>query len=427
VNHTITEHTLDNGAKVLLVDVPDAPVMTFEINFRAGEYLVDRPKWETPHLMEHILLGANQEIRTARAFQAELERNGAYANASTNVYHISYEAECADFEWKRILQLLLLAITKPLFLESEFQAECGNVREELHVRGSNHFRRLNLAMREAYGLLAITDQERVALMENVELDDVRKHYRNTHTTSNMRVVIAGNVSGRADELLALFNTVDMPVGDGRIELPTEVPQRLDKALYIPNKTVDTLHLYVDTFCTPRLTENEQDALSLLNNMLVETLHSKIFGAARERGLVYNMGAGYDYTKDAGSWWFGMQVTKTNATPLLRLLRREIGRVKRGQIDAADIRAAKEYGLGHFLRGAQTVGSIGRGYSRDYFFDDKVEDYFALPERIKSVTKKQLVNVSERLFAEQIWGVGILGKGSQALADRLSRQIETLWD
>jgi hypothetical protein len=53
----------------------------------------------------------------------EFEKNGAYNNASTSSYDISYEAECADFEWDRILGLLLTAITKPLFLKEEFEAE----------------------------------------------------------------------------------------------------------------------------------------------------------------------------------------------------------------------------------------------------------------------------------------------------------------
>ena len=95
--HTAQEVILKNGARGLLIDVPGATVMDFEFNFRAGEYLVQREKWEVPHLMEHVLLGANQMIPKARAFQAEFEKNGAANNASTGLYYINYEAEAADF------------------------------------------------------------------------------------------------------------------------------------------------------------------------------------------------------------------------------------------------------------------------------------------------------------------------------------------
>jgi len=107
LKHTVSELSLKNGAKGLLVHVPAAEVMTFDINFRAGEYLVNEDKWEVPHLMEHLLLGANELIPRGRDFQAEFEKNGAYNNASTGVYDITYEAECADFEWDRVLDLFL--------------------------------------------------------------------------------------------------------------------------------------------------------------------------------------------------------------------------------------------------------------------------------------------------------------------------------
>jgi len=78
MKHSVTEISLANGVKGLLVHVPDATVMTFDLNFRAGDYLTDPKKWEVPHLMEHMLLGANEMIPKARNFQAELEKNGAY-------------------------------------------------------------------------------------------------------------------------------------------------------------------------------------------------------------------------------------------------------------------------------------------------------------------------------------------------------------
>ena len=194
MKHTVSEITLDNGIAGLLIHVPDASVMTFECTFRAGEYLVKPEKWETAHIMEHMLLGANELIPKARAFQAEFEKNGAYSNASTGSHDIIYEAECADFEWDRVFGLLLTAITKPLFLAEEFDAEFGNVREELTARSNNHFRHLNLALREQYGFCIKTDQERLQLMKNVSLDDITKHYKKTHTSSNMRFVIAGNIN-----------------------------------------------------------------------------------------------------------------------------------------------------------------------------------------------------------------------------------------
>lgn len=427
MKHTVKEITLKNGAKGLLVHIPDATVMTFELNFRAGEYLVDPKKWETAHLMEHILLGANELYRKARLFQAEIEKNGAYSNASTGVYDITYEAECADFEWQRILDLMLLAITKPLFLREEFDAEYGNVHEELRARSNNHFRHLSLAMREKYGFIAKTDQERLRLMKNVKLKDVQEHYARTHTTQNLRFVIAGNITPKREEtVLASLNDIALPKGRSRIALPDERPKLHDAPLYLPESSVKNVYFYVDIFLNRRMSDPETDALNLTNTMLTETLYSKILGTARERGLVYGMSSGWGQAKLNSSWWFGTQVSRKNAPALFDIMLREIQNVRDGKLTAEELETAQAYALGRFQRSAQTVGGTAAGYSGRYFFEDVVEDCYQVPKRIKAVTRGQIVEIADALLGENLWGMGVLGNCGEPFAKALADRLGPLW-
>ena len=427
MKHTVQEIELANGAKGLLVHIPNASVMTFDINFRAGEYLVESAKWEVPHLMEHVLLGANEFIPKARDFQAELEKNGAYNNATTGVYDISYEAECADFEWDRVLGLLLISIAKPLFLEEEFQAEFGNVQEEMVARSNNHFRRLSLEMRKALGLIAKTDAERLELMPNVNVEDVRAHYQRTHHTPNMRFVVAGNLTAsRKNMLKKLFANMELPTQGERFELPSEMPKHLSKPVYVHNENVENLYFYIDTFQGGRIDDSATDALNLINTMLTETLYSKILGTARERGLVYGMSSGLSQTKDASNWWFSAQVSDKNAPALLNIVVEELQKVLLGDISEDEIAATKQYALGRFQRSGQTVGGTAAGYSGRYFFDEVVENYYQIPARIKAVTKDQIITVARSMFAEKMWGFGVLGNCGQQFAADLHKQLQPLW-
>ncbi len=428
MRHTTSEIILKNGAKGLLIHVPDASVMTFDFNFRAGEYLVKPDKWEVPHLMEHVLLGANELIPKARDFQAELEKNGAYSNATTGVYDINYEAECADFEWDRVLGLLLLAITKPLLLDEEFSAEFGNVEEEMAARSNNHFRRLSLEMRQALGLIAKTDAERLSLMKNVTVEDVRAHYARTHHAANMRFVIAGNLIPKRRRVINdLLEAIDLPRQKGRFALPHERPRRLSQhPVYVPNDTVENIYFYIDTFVMRRLNDPETDALSLVNTMLTETLYSKILGTARERGLVYGMNSGLSHTRSASNWWFGAQVSDKNAVALLKITVDELYKVQAGEIPELEIDAAKQYALGRFQRSAQTVGGTAAGYAGRYFFDGVIEDYYRVPERIKAIDQQQIIDVSRAMFADNVWGFGVLGNCGEVFTHELETQIASLW-
>ncbi|HEX8762570.1 MAG TPA: insulinase family protein [Candidatus Saccharimonadales bacterium] len=427
MKHTLIEITLKNGAKGLLIHVPDASVMSYEFNFRAGEYLVDEKKWETPHLMEHILLGANELFPKSRLFQAEIEKNGAYSNASTGVYDITYEAECADFEWERILDLLVVSVTKPLFLQDEFDAEYGNVHEELTARSNNHFRHLSLALRKEYGFVAKTDQQRLKIMKNVKLDDVRAHYKKTHTSRNLRFIIAGNLTPKRHEaIVEKMENIALPLGSSRLALPNERPKTLEKPLFIRNKTVKNIYFYVDSFMGRRIEDAESDALGLVNTMLTETLYSKILGTARERGLVYGMSSGFGQTKQASNWWFGAQVSQKNAPALFDIMVTELQKVFRGEIATEDIEAAKAYSLGRFQRSAQTVGGTAGGYSGRYFFDEVIDDYYQIPKRIKAVGKSEIVGISQAMFNDRVWGIGMLSNCEKAYADSLHEQISILW-
>lgn len=427
MKHTVSEIVLGNGARGLIVHVPEASVMTFDINFRAGEYLVDPKKWETPHLMEHVLLGANKLIPRARDFQAEFEKNGAYNNASTSVYDITYEAECADFEWERILDLLLVAITKPLFLEDEFKAEYGNVREEMTYRSNNHFRHLSLSLSEEYGLKAKTDKERLKLMRNVTIDDVRRHYKRTHTASNMRFIIGGNITpGRLESIEKYFSEIKLPKGRGRLAMPKERPHSLREPLYIRNRTVKNMYFCVDTFMRRRMSDPESDALDLLNIMLTETLSSKILGTARERGLVYHVNSGYAQLREVSNWELSAQVMPENASALFGIIVEELSKIFEGKLLGKDLEAAQAYALGRFQRSAQTVGGTAAGYTPRYFQDDIIEDYYQVPKRIKAVTKQAIGDIAKDMFADGVWGFGVLGNCGIDFVRELQERLDPLW-
>jgi predicted Zn-dependent peptidase len=378
--------------------------------------------------MEHVLLGANEFIPKARAFQAEFEKNGAGNNASTGLYHITYEAECADFEWQRILELMITAISKPLFLRDEFKAEFGNVKDELTARSNNHFRTLSLTVREAHQLLAMTDRERLKQIKNVKRNDLLEHYGKTHTTKNLRFVIAGSMKGRTAAIKKMLENFGLAKGRSFIELPDEKPVNLAQPVFVARPSVKNVYFELETFALKRFDDPDMDALELVNGMLTATLYSRILGEARERGLVYSMGSGIDIMKKVTGWWFSAQVINKNAPALFEIITREVNRVKQGDISPEDLEAAKQYWLGRHQRSGQTVAGTMAGYTGRYYFDDAVNDYEAIPERIKAVSSKRIKAASQRMFSDKIGGLGVLGGGSRSreLADRLNEQVKPLW-
>lgn len=425
MKHTVTEIQLKNGAKGLLIDVPGATVTSYELNFRAGEFLIPRKKWETAHMMEHVILGANEEYPDTQAFQAEFNKNGAFTNAYTSYYYVNYIGETADFEWERVLSLQLMALAKPLFLQAEFDAEFGNIRDELVSYSNNHFRALGGEMGKNFGFKTVPDKERAKLMDNVTREDIIEHYRRTHFTRNMRFVIAGSLRGRRPAMKRVLESLELPTGPARFKLPLESAKRPAKPTFIKNDTVDNIYLIISTYLNDTLSFREDDSLGLARIMLTDTLYSKIFGQAREKGLVYSVSSGHNQSSKSAEWWLSAQVLPANAPALCDIVMAEIKKVKEGKIDESDLEATKQYALGSFQRSMQTVGAVANAYGR-YFFDDYVEDVRALPVRIKAISKRDIAKAMSRMFVENIGNVGVLGGTDPKIAAQLQDQLQPLW-
>ena len=426
MKHSVSEIQLKNGARGLLIDVPGASVTSYEFNFRAGEFLVLPKKWEVPHLMEHVVWGgANEAYPDRQIFQAEVSKNGAYTNAYTSYHSVAYVGETADFEWQRVMRLQFNSLQKPLFLQTEFDAEFGNIRDELVSYTNNHFRALSGKMSQNFGFKVATDFERVKLMKNVTRDDLAEHYKKTHFTRNLRFVIAGSLRGRRTDVKRLLEELDLPKGPARFKLPEEKAKKLSRPTFIANETVPNIYLVISSHFNDIIDQKDDDALGIARVMLTDTLYSRIFGQARDKGLVYHVSSGHQISSRVTEWWLSAQVLPDNAAALADIVLAEIKKIQNGIIDESELENAKQYALGSFQRSMQTVQSVSDAYSR-YFFDDHIEDLRGLPARIKAITKRDIARATRKLFDQNLGGVGVLGGTDPRVAEKLNDHLSPLW-
>ena len=305
--------------------------MSSQFQFRAGNrYVLDyENKSQTAHIMEHMAFGASDGFASAHDYDAAFTKNGAMHNAYTDDISMVYEAACADLEWNRILNLQRYAICQPHFDQEDFVSEVGAVRSELTGYLSQADRVLWPKVSQVMGDDTKTFQEGLDSIPNITVDDVREHWHRTHTGGNMRYVVAGNFDGRA--------------------------------FAVRRKDVPGIGLAISLVVPRKLSDIETESMDLLNHILNGTLHSRIQGEARRRGLLYYMWSQLSTFEHNSSWDFGAQVSVANLPAVIELARQEIERVRDGLIDDNELDEAKSYALGRHQMGTQTVGQIARHY------------------------------------------------------------------
>lgn len=426
MHHTVEEVKLKNGAKGLLIDIPGATVMSMQFQFRAGSrYARNNDIEQVAHIMEHMAFGANAKFKSEHDFEIEFTKNGAYRNAYTSDLSMVYEADCADFEWDRILELQKLAICQPRFNNEELEAEKGNVRSELTNYLNDHHRILWPRVQQLLGEDVLTYRQSLATIANIKISDIREHHKRTHTTANMRFVIAGKLSGRKTEMKRQLETFELEEGE-RFEVPTDELHSSSPTV-IRRKDASNLTFSLSMMLRKKLDDKQLDAMYQLNHILTGTMYSRIFGAARKKGLAYSVSAHIGSGKYDSSWDIVGQVNHDTAGQLFDIISREIRHVLNGDITQSEIDSAQSFMLGRYQMGAQTVSQISGFYTGYYFADDEIKDYYSVPNLIKKVNLQEMITTAREFIEQDIWVLAAVSSGDRTELIELNDRIQPLFN
>ena len=406
--HEVTELTLNNGASGLLIHVPDATTVRYDIHFWAGgDFVRNQAARQTAHVMEHMAFGPNKKFASMEAYDREFTKNGAYHNAFTSTLDMEYVADAALMEWDRILDFQTLAITEPVFTQASLDSEKGNVREELMGYASNHSRVLWQNIMRQANLKRLFDPEEMKTIDAVTLEGIKEHYRHTHTMNNMNFVFAGDLKSHSQEIVKKLEAWQLPKGK-RLIFGRDKPEKAP-LVCIPRKELPSITFNLAFFINRVVTPAERQAMSVVSHALTGTFYSRIFGVARKRGICYGMGSRVESEMTGeSSWWFSGQVSPQNAPELFQLIIEELAKLRQDGLTEEELKAAKDYRLGSFQMGGDTVNAIANWYAGTYFGEHRIDYVHDMPGIIAATTLPDITKIVNEFLQSDAWAFGGIG-------------------
>jgi zinc protease len=195
VEEHVLEKILANGLKVILLENHKAPVITFQIWYRAGSRNEEWGKTGLSHMLEHMMFKGTHKVNGeefARIIQVNGGNDNAFTSRDFTAYFENLSADrihvSLDLESDRMQNLVLR--------EQDFRTERMVVMEERRLRTEDNPKAYLLEQVDAAAFqLQPYHWPTVGWMEDLAqltLDDLKAYYRTFYNPVNAFLVVVGD-------------------------------------------------------------------------------------------------------------------------------------------------------------------------------------------------------------------------------------------
>jgi predicted Zn-dependent peptidase len=337
---------LQNGLTVATAEMPHMLSVSLGLWVGVGSRFEPAPLNGVCHFIEHLLFKGTKK-RSAKAISQAVEGIGGYLNAFTSEETTCFHARACHDRFDELLDVLL-----DMRLDSKFDpVEIGKEREVIKEEMAMYLDEPQHHVQELLNATLWPDQPlgrpitgTEQTLDAMTRDHLLGYLRDNYVPANTLIVAAGKLKHRqVVRAVARYAPRFRAAAPPRCP-PARIDQRVPKVCLFAKKTEQTqIALGVRT-CSRE--DKRRYALRLLNTILGENMSSRLFQVVREdRGLAYSIYSTPSFFGDSGDLVISAGLDTGNLTQTLRLIMRELRRIREAAPSAAELRRARDYVIG----------------------------------------------------------------------------------
>lgn len=408
----VREELLSNGLKVLLVEVPKAPVVTVQIWYRVGSRNEMMGRTGLSHMLEHMMFKGTTKYPKG-TFSRTIRKNGGNDNAFTSQDYTAYFENLSADRLELALELEADRLEGLVLNEKEFQLEREVVKEERRLRTEDDPQAF-LAESLFAQVFAVHPYHWPIIgwfpdLNSMTLEDLQRHYDTYYSPNNATLVIVGDIKG--DKLLPTIKRIFEPLPRGPAPpkpIAVEPEQRGERRFIM--KRDAQVPFVMAGYRVPNYTNDDAYPLTILESILSQGKSSRLY-----RSLVYKqklalaVGAEYSLLQADPELFYCFAVVQPGrkVEEVEQSIYREIERLQNEPVTEQELQRAKNqveasytFGQDSNFRQAMLLGqaeTVGAGWRH-------VDAYL---EKVRTVTAEDVRRVARRYFVEDTRTVGIL--------------------
>jgi zinc protease len=409
---SVTETVLANGLKVLLVEVPKAPVVTVQIWYKVGSRNEVMGRAGLSHMLEHMMFKGTNRFPKG-TFSRTIRKNGGNDNAFTSQDYTTYFENLAADRVELALELEADRMQGLLLDDKEFQLEREVVKEERRLRTEDDPQAFLVETLFAQAFLMHPYHWPIIGwfpdLNAMTREDLKRHYDTYYRPNNATLVVVGDI--KSQTLLPTIKRLFEPIAKGPIPpapAVTEPEQRGERRIVVKREA--QMPFIMAGYRVPNYTHPDSYALTLFESILAHGKSSRLYRSlVYEQKLALATGAEYSLLQADPELFYCFAVVKPGQKPeeVEQALYREIARLQAEPPSNEELQRAKNqveagyiFGQDSNFRQAMLLGqaeTVGAGWRHVYQF----------LERLRSVTAEDVRRVARQYFVPDARTVGTL--------------------
>lgn len=408
----VQEYVLANGLKVLLREVPKAPVVTVQIWYKVGSRDEVMGRAGLSHMLEHMMFKGTP-AHPKGAFSRTIRKNGGNDNAFTSQDYTGYFENIAADRVELALELEADRMRGLLLDDKEFQLEREVVKEERRMRTEDDPQ--SFLIEAVYAQAFQQHPYHWPIigwfpdLNAMTREDLKRHYDTYYVPNNATLIVIGDIQVRTllPTIKRLFEPIPARPLPAR-SIPEEPEQRGERRIQVKREA--QLPFVLAGYRAPNFKHEDSYALALLESLLAQGKSARLYRSlVYEQKIALAVGAEHSLLQTDPQLFYCYVVVapgqKVEAAE--QALYRELERIKQEPPSETELQrarnqleAARIFGQDSIFRQAMLLGqaeTVGAGW--------RFEDSFL--DRIRKVTPQDVQRVAQRYLIEDARTVGTL--------------------
>lgn len=392
---------LDNGLKILVKEMPAAPVVAVNIWIHVGSRNEKTGEEGFSHLIEHMMFKGTASYPVGQ-LDREIKKLGASSNAFTASDYTCYHVLGARDHFNRLMELQAEAVLNSSFVPDEFQRELAVVLEEMRMDKDDPESLVYNQTKETAYKVHPYRHPIVGYESNLASstrDQVYGFYKKYYVPGNMAVVIVGDV--KASEVI---ETVKRLMGSAPAAAvpdqtaPVEPPQdgRREARLY-----GDVQQAYVNlAWHAPGIKNPDNFVMDIITTMMGHGRSSRLYKTlVEEERLASDLSASYFTSGDPSLFIISAQLPQSNIRKFTERAITLMEELKNASIPGEEFDKVKQQLIASTIFGKETAESQASNYGHyiTLGFLNEADRYL---DRIRDVTLEDLARVAKSTFNDK---------------------------